>query len=134
LGETPSALAAGRVLGKSQADARCSLVLSDRALVVVVKGRRSGALMRFLFEDLAYFGSAVRLSDQRAYEVWTHAWPDGPRGLAFAVEKRRRGVAFVALLEEAVRRRRPDLLSAGDAAGIDRQGHRLMEPSDLWFG
>ena len=43
-----------------------------------------------------------------------------------------RGVAFVALLEEAVRTQRPDLLSARGAAVVDMQRHRLMEPSDLW--
>lgn len=133
LGETPRALAAGRVLGRAEADAHCYLVLSDRALVVVVKARRSGALLRFLFEDLAYVGPALRFSGKRTYEVWTHAWPDGPRGLAFAVERSRRGAAFVAVLEAAVRRQRPDLLSAGGAV-IDREGHRLMEPSDLWLG
>ena len=96
LGETPRALAAGRVLGRAEADARCYLVLSDRALVVVVKARRSGALLRFLFEDLAYVGPALRFSGKRTYEVWTHAWPGGPRGLAFAVERSRRGVRRVA--------------------------------------
>jgi hypothetical protein len=134
LEETPRALAAGQVLGRSQADARCYLVLSDRALVVVVKARRRGALLRFSFEDLAYFGPAVWFSGKRTYEVWTHGWPDGPRGLAFAVARSKRGAAFVALLEAAVRRQRPDLLSARGAAVIDRQGDRLMEPSDLWLG
>jgi hypothetical protein len=100
--------------------------------VVVVKARRSGAMLRFIFEDLAYFGPAVSFSGKRAYEVWTRVWPDGPRGLAFAVENTRRGVAFVALLEEAVRTRRPDLLTAHGAAVVDTQRHRLMEPSDLW--
>jgi hypothetical protein len=130
----PRALAAGRVLGRSQADARCYLVLSDWALMVVVKARRRGALLRFLFEDLAYVGPAPPLSGKRAYEVWAHAWPDGPRGLAFTVERSRRGAAFAALLEEAVRGQRPDLLSADGAAVVVREEHRLMEPSDLWLG
>jgi hypothetical protein len=134
LEETPRAVAAGRVLGRAEADTRCYLVLSDRALMVVVKARRRGALLRFLFEDLAYVGPALRLSGKHTYEVWTRAWPDGLRGLAFTVERGRRGVAFVALLEEAVRRQRPDLRSARGAAVIDRQGRGLMEPSDLWLG
>jgi hypothetical protein len=78
-------------------------------------------MLRFLFEDLAYVGPALPLSGKRAFEVWTHAWPDGSRGLAFTVERSRRGGAFVALLDEAVRRQRPDLLSASGAPVIARE-------------
>lgn len=57
---------------RSEGDANCYLVLSDRPLVVVVKALRGGVLTRFLFEDLAYFRPAVQFSGERAYEVWTH--------------------------------------------------------------
>jgi hypothetical protein len=57
----------------------------------------------------------VRSSDEYAYEVWDHGVPDGPRSLAFVIKKNRRGSAFVALLEEAVRAQPPDLLSGRGA-------------------
>lgn len=131
-GERPRAAATGRMLGRSQPDASCDLVLLDRALVLVVMARRSQAQLYLYFEDLAYFERDVRTSGKHAYEVWDHGVPDGPRGVAFALKENRRGAAFVALLEDTVRRQRPDLLSGHSSAEIDLAGHGFMEPSDLW--
>jgi hypothetical protein len=86
------------------------------------------------FEHLAYLEPAASSSVAHAYEIWDRAPPDGPRGLAFAVERNRRGRAFVALLEEAVRRQRQDLLGGPSSAEMDVEGRRLMEPPELWSG
>jgi hypothetical protein len=71
-GSEPATLQESELAGRSPADARCYLVLSDRALVVVVKARRSGAMLRFIFEDLAYFGPAVGFSGKRIRSVDAH--------------------------------------------------------------
>jgi hypothetical protein len=105
-GERSTAAATGRMLGRSQPDAPCELVLLDQALVLVVPARRGQAQLYLYFEELAYFEPDVRSSDEYAYEVWDHGVPDGPRSLAFVIKKNRRGSAFVALLEEAVRAQR----------------------------
>jgi hypothetical protein len=84
------------------------------------------------FKHLAYLEPAAPSSAAHAYEIWDLAPPDGPRGLAFAVEHNLRGRAFVTLLEEAVRRQRPDLLGGHSSAEMDVEGRRLMEPPELW--
>jgi hypothetical protein len=120
------------VLGRSPPDTRCQLALLGEALAVIVTARNGRALLMLRFEHLAYLEPAATSSVARAYEIWDRAPPDGPRGLAFAVERNRRGRAFVRLLEEAVRRQRPDLLGGHSPAEMGVEGRRLMEPPELW--
>jgi hypothetical protein len=131
-GEAPKAQAAGQVLGRSHPDVRCELALLRDALAVIVTAKHSRRLHLLYFEHLAYLEPATHSPREHAYEVWDHAHPDGPRGLAFAVEDSRRGRAFVARLEETVRRRRPDLLRGRPSAELDLEGRRLLEPPELF--
>jgi hypothetical protein len=131
-GEAPTARAAGQVLGRSHPDARCELALLRDALAVIVPAKHSRRLHLLYFEHLAYLEPAVHSPREHTYEVWDHAHPDGPRGLAFAVEESRRGRTFVARLEETVRRRRPDLLRGQPAAELDLDSRRLLEPPELF--
>src|SRR5262245_62163127 len=99
MGTPPRAQASGRVLGPSQPDAYCQLVLFDAALAVVVKAERGGTTLRIWFDQLASFQPDVRASGERAYQAWwgpdpSNRSPDGllgdvPQGLAFAVERTR---------------------------------------------
>jgi hypothetical protein len=130
-GEAPTAQAAGHVLGRSHPDMRCDLALLRDALAVIVTAKHSRRLHLLYFEHLAYLEPAAHPQRAHAYEVWDHAHPDGPRGLAFAVEDTRRGRAFVARLEETVRRRRPDLLRGQPSAELDLDGRRLLAPPEL---
>jgi hypothetical protein len=86
------------------------------------------------FDKLASFEPIERSSWLHAYQAWDPAHPDGLRGLAFAVQDNRRGRAFVALMEEAVRRHRPDLLRGHRPVEWDIQAGRLLEPPELWPG
>jgi hypothetical protein len=122
------------VLGRSHPDARCELALLGEALAVIVTARNGRALLVLHFEHLAYLEPAAPPSAAHAYEVWDRAPPDGPRGLAFAVEHNQHGRAFVRLLEEAVRRQRPDLLGGHSSAEVEVEGRRLLEPPELWSG
>jgi hypothetical protein len=54
------------------------------------------------------------------------------RGLAFRVERSRRGQEFAAMLEAAVTARRPDLPGGRDATGTGRAARPPIEPLDLW--
>lgn len=142
VGAPPRAQATGRVLGTSQPDARCQLVLLDAALAVVVKAKRGGTTLCIWFDQLASFRSDVRASGERAYQAW---WGPGlandssdellddlRQSLAFTVEKTRRGDAFAAVLEAAVRTRRPDLPRGRGSTDTDQAGQPRMEPSELW--
>jgi len=143
VGAPPRAQATGRMLGTSQPEARCQLVLFDTALAVVVKAKHGASTtLHISFDQLASFQPDVRTSGERAYQAgWGPGLPTDSsdelldelrQSLAFAVEKTRRGERFAVLLEAAVRAQRPDLPPGRDTTDTDRAGQPRMEPSDLW--
>jgi hypothetical protein len=101
-------------------------------VVILVTVGDSHTLVWLGFDDLAYFEPDQHSSLENAYEVWTHALPDGPRGLAFAVETSGRGVAFIALMEKEIRGWRPDLLTGHGSMDINVERNRFVEPANLW--
>jgi hypothetical protein len=129
--EPGRAAAVGRVLGRFEPPIPCSLLVTDRAILIAIETRRRTGRIKLCLGDLAYLEVSDRSPEKNVYEVWSMVI-SGRRGLMIAVENTKRGADFIATLRQLVQNVRPDLLRGANYSDAGLDEARLLEPSDLW--